>query len=86
MANLASRDLRSSTGSNLKPFEEYTGINSLVFVSARLKLETVETSEQDKSMVNYLFKLLDQRQISKYNGDGYEKKRLSDLIDSLCVN
>ena len=91
MANLAGRDLRSSTGRNLKLLEEYTGINPWVFGSARLKeellkWEMVETPDQDRWRVDYLFKLLGQRQVSHYNGDEDEEKRIAVLIDSLCVN
>ena len=91
MANLAGRDLRSPTGRNLKLLEEYTGIDPWVFGSARLKeellkWEAVETPEEDIWRVDYLFKLLGQRQVSHYSGDEEEEKRLSDLIDSLCVN
>jgi hypothetical protein len=91
MANLAGRDLRSSTGRNLKLLEEYTGINPWVFGSARLKeellkWEMVETPDQDRWRVEYLFKLLGQRQVSHYNGDEDEEKRIAVLIDSLCVN
>ena len=36
--------------------------------------------------VDYLFKLLGQRQVSHYSGDEEEEKRLADLNDSLYVD
>ena len=91
MANLAGRDLRSTTGRNLKLLEESSGLNPLEFGSARLKeelvkMEMVQTPDQDRWRVDYLSKLLGQRQVSHYNGDEDEEKRLADIIDSLCVN
>ena len=37
MANIAGRDVRSTTGSNLKLIEELTGLNPWIFGSARIK-------------------------------------------------
>ena len=91
MANLAAKDLRSTTGSNARLLQECCGLDPWLYGPARLKeellkREVVDILKQDKWRVSYLARLLEQRQMVHYMGDQAEEQRLSDLIDSLCVN
>ena len=90
MANLATRDVRSVTGSNARLLENTSGLNPWEFGSSRLKeelqkKETVDVPELDSWRVRYLASLLEQRQVVHYNVDEEELERLSDLIESLCI-
>ena len=91
MANLTGRDVRTTTGSNLKLLEELTGLNPWIYGSARIKDELIkeETSEipvQDEWRVCYLASLLQKKQHHYYMGEEEATKELTALIDSLCVN
>ena len=91
MANLAGRDIRTTTGSNLKLLEEASGLDPWVFCSTRLKeelirKEKVEVQAQDAWRVSYLASLLQKRQVAHYLALDEEEAELTDLIDSLCVN
>jgi hypothetical protein len=91
MANLASRDIRSTTGKNLKLLEEITGLDPWVYGSDRVKqelvkAEKVEVPQLDQWRVGYLASLLEQRQRLHYWGDKEGWERVSGLIDSLCIN
>ena len=91
MANIAGRDLRSITGSNLRVVQDNSGLDPWVCSSAQLKMqlrqkELVMVSTQDKWRVQYLCTLLAQRQELHYLGADEEKAKVADLIDSLCVN
>ena len=91
MANIAGRDLRSTTGSNLRVVQDNSGLDPWVCSSAKLKIklrqkEQVMVSTQDKWRVQYLCTLLAQRQELHYLGADEEKAKVADLIDSLCVN
>ena len=48
--------------------------------------ETVEVPEQDRWRVKYLDKLTKEKQEHHYMGEVEQMKKLSDLIDSLCIN
>ena len=91
MANLAGRDIRSTTGKNLALLKESSGLDPWAFGSARLKAELaknelVDTPPLDQWRVKYLADLLEQRQIHHYMGDKVEEETVSGLIDSLCIN
>ena len=91
MANLAGRDYRTTTGSNLKLLEESSGLNPWEYSSSRLKeelvkREKVDIPDQDKWRVGYLATLLERRQVAHYQGLEEEEKNLDELLDSLCVN
>ena len=91
MANLAGRDIRSTTGKNLALVRDSSGLDPWVFGSARLKEElakheTVDPPPQDQWRVKYLGSLFEQRQGKYYRGDREGVTRINELIDSLCVN
>ena len=91
MANLASRDIRSTTGRNLALVRECSGLDPWAYGSARLKVELakaelLEVPPTDQWRVRYLGDLLEQRQILHYMGDKEGENTVSELIDSLCIN
>ena len=91
LAGLTARDLRSTTGKNIKLVHELSGLDPWEYGSARIKdelakAEEVEVPAVDQWRISYLQKLLEQRQMLHYGGDKEGKERMSDLIDSLCVN
>ena len=91
MANMAGRDLRSTTGKNLKFLEDCSELNPWEYSSARIKKELVEKERvvvpnQDQWRVSYLASLLERRQVVQYLGLEEDEEYLSELIDSLCVN
>ena len=91
MVNLAARDIRSITGSNMRLLVESTGLNPWEFGGRRfkeelLKMEKVAIPEADCWRIRYLAELLEQRQESFYQANEEEVQRLSLLIDSLCIN
>ena len=91
MANLAARDVRSTTGSNIKLLEDLSGLNPWEYGTIRMKQElekkdVVEIPEQDNWRIAYLASLLEQRQVQHYTGNEEEEQRLTGLVDSLCIN
>ena len=89
--NLTARDIITTTGNNVKLVSEKSGLDPWVFGSARIKeelarAEIVEVAETDQWRTDYLRKLLEQRQILQYEGIKEGKERLSDLINSICIN
>ena len=85
------RDIRSTTGNNLRILREEADVNiwtdSTASVRAKLaESETVEVAEIDKWRVRYLGILLEQRQQWHYMGEEEEVEKVQKLIDSLCVN
>ena len=91
LANIVGRDVRSTTGSNLKIVKEASGLDPWIFGSDRIKKElsekeVVSVPAEDRWRVKYLDKLLKQRQLVHYSGDEELTNQLSQLIDSLCVN
>ena len=91
MANIAGRDMRSFTGSNLRLVQDISGLDPWVCSSFKLKMmlqqkEQVMVPMQDKWRVQYLGMLLAQRQELHYLVAEEEKLQLTGLIDSLCVN
>ena len=91
MANIAARDLRSSTGSNIRVVQDASGLDPWRCSALELKKsleqkEQVTVDLQDKWRIKYLATLLAQRQELHYVGDTEEKDRLNELIASLCIN
>jgi hypothetical protein len=78
MANLAARDVRSTTGSNIKLLEDSSGLNPGEYGTFRMKQElekkdVVDIPEQDNWRINYLASLLEQRQVQHYEGNVEEE-------------
>ena len=87
MAGVAMRDIRTVTGSNLSLETGIDPINgSLSKLKYELGLNTVSAPDLDKWRVDYLGKLLAERGEAFYRADESLVLRLSNLIDSLCVN
>ena len=64
LANIVGRDLRSTTGSNLKQLEESSGLSPWIYDLSRLKQELLEkerviVADQDLRRIEYLGKLLE---------------------------
>ena len=91
MANIASRDLRSTTGSNLRLVQDSSGLDPWLSTSSQLKKmlhqkEQVMVPMQDKWRVQYLGTLLAQRKELSYMGEDEDEKQVAELIESLCIN
>jgi hypothetical protein len=91
LANLLARDIRSSTGSNIRLITDYSGKNPWVDSPASIRsglkeAEVVDIQDVDKWRVRYLGVLLEQRMEWHYRGAEDEEKEVQRLIDSLCVN
>ena len=91
MANIVGRDLRSTTGSNMRLVEESSGLDPWIFDSSKLKVklvnrELIDVPRQDEWRVKYLCRLLEQRQEYHYLGEVEQVNQVTDLIDSLCIN
>ena len=91
LANLVGRDVRTTTGSNLRLLQERSGLDPWECSSSKLKVglalkEEVMVPVEDCWRVKYLGTLLGQRQELHYLGHEEEKGLVTELIDSLCVN
>ena len=91
MAGLAGRDLRTTTGRNLKLVHDLSGLDPWETSSAKLREELIRKLEidvppTDKWRAPYLATLLKQRQMFYYQGDSESMKTISVLINSLCIN
>ena len=91
MVNIAARDLRSTTGKNKRILVDCSGVDPWEFGSSRLKEELsknelVTILDRDSWRVRYLANLLEQRQHGHYQAFEGEVERLSELINSLCIN
>ena len=91
MVNIALRDLRSTTGKNKRLLVDCSGMDPWEFGSSRLKEELsknelVTILDRDSWRVRYLANLLEQRQHGHYQAFEGEVERLSELINSLCIN
>ena len=91
LANLASRDIRSNKGANIRVVEDASGLS--VWNCCQVKLreairvqEKAQVEESDKWRIPYLNKLLCQRQELDYLGLEEEKTRVEELINSLCIH
>ena len=89
MANLAARDIQTTTGRNLRLVERASGLSAWEASGDSLKdaiktLETVKVELVNKWRIPLLDKLLSQRQELVYCGEDTEV--ISDQINSLCIN
>ena len=90
-ALLTARDRRAVTGRNCALLTEETRLN--IWMENKTKVKEV-LAEKEKTKVplgeewrvDYLSKRLEQRQTVHYRGMVEEEKRLSGLINSLCIN
>jgi hypothetical protein len=88
LAHIVSRDVRTTTGSNLRHVQEMTGLDPWCCLGSQVKKvlgeKLADLPEQDEWRLPYLGKLLEQR------GDFYyqleDTSELTELIDSLCLN
>ena len=91
MAGLADRDLRSTTGRNLRLVQDLSWLDPWETSSAKLENELirkfkVDVPPTDKWRAPYLASLLEKRQRYYYQGDIENMKTVSVLINSLCIN
>ena len=91
MAGLAGRDLRSTTGRNLRLVQDLSGLDPWETSLAKLENELirkfkVDVPPTDKWRAPYLASLLEKRQRYYYQGDIENMKTVSVLINSLCIN
>ena len=89
MVNLVSRDVQSTTGSNLRMIEDITGLSAWNSGQDKMKealrdSETVPVAENDEWRIPYLNKLLGYKQQLSYLGE--EVGALRSQINSLCIN
>ena len=90
LAYLTSRDLRTTTGKNLKAVREASGLNpwdsSFEKVkSAIAENERVNVLPEDKWRIKYLWNLLGKLQETKHMAMTDEQEELQALIDSLVI-
>ena len=91
LVNLVARDIRSSTGKNVRLVSDNSGkdpwADSVGQVRAGLREhEAVEVEDQDKWRIQYLRLLLEQRQDWHYRGEEDQEEEVQRLVDSLCIN
>ena len=91
VALLCGRDLRTTTGSNIRVVEEASGLSVWTSTTAQVRRavrqkETVTVPPGDYWRLPYLRRLLEQRLQYHYRGDKEQESRVQSLIDSLCVN
>ena len=92
LANLVSRDISTTTGANLRYIEDSSGLSPWETSQEKLReaiieKETVTVQDMDKWRIPLLDKLLATRQNMEYMGEEEnEVSRMTDLIDSLCIN
>ena len=90
LANLASRDLMSTTGKNIRTVGEASGLHPWEVSSAKAKAalrtrELVEVLPQDMWRIGYLVSLLRQLQESVHQAMEEKTDQLQKLIDSLVI-
>ena len=90
MANIASRDLRSTTGSNIRVVEQLSGLDIWECNPTELKevlkqKDLVDVPLPDQWRIKFLATLLAQRQELHYSGASDEENRLTELIHNLCT-
>ena len=91
VALLCARDLRSTTGSNIRLVEEASGLSVWSSTTRQVRKaikekEMVVVPPEDSWRVTYLRKLLEQRLQHHYSADKENEDKVQQLIDSLCVN
>ena len=89
MANLVSRDIRSTTGSNLRMIQETIGMSVWTTAQSRIKAAIIESQtaaapENEEWRIPFQNKLLSHRQELSYLGE--DTDTLSQQINSLCIN
>ena len=91
VANIASRDVRTTTGSNLRLISQVSGLDVWSTTPKKLRERirasmVVPVERVNIWRIEYLDKLLAQRQELAYLGLSTEKEKVQDLISSLCRN
>jgi hypothetical protein len=90
MAFYVGRDLRTTTGRNLRLISNETGADPWSESPAKIKKvlaeQPVEIPDIDRWRIPYLGSLLEKRQMAHYSGNEILKTSLADMIDSLCIN
>ena len=90
ICGVAKRDIRSVTGSNIALVRLETGMDPLHSCLGKLKMElqsrVASVPDLDRWRLDYLARLLQQRGEASFIADDAEARRLSTLIDSLCIN
>ena len=92
LANMVSRDITTTTGSNHRVAEDATGVSPWNVSQEKLReavsaKEIVPVLDEDKWRIPLLEKLLITRQNMNYMGEEKEEvTRIGDLINSLCIN
>ena len=90
MALLCARDLRTTTGQNIRVLEEASGLSVWSSTTRQMRKavrerEAVPVPPQDAWRIPYLRKLLEQRIQHYYTEDKEKEETVQSLIDSLCV-
>ena len=91
LANVVSRDIQTTTGTNIRMVEEASGLSAWDCSQEKLRdaireKELVEVEMHDQWRIPYLNKLLGQRQELVYLGHEIEETRVEELINSLCIH
>ena len=92
LARIVAKDIRTTTGRNLRVLERETGGLTWLTPSRKIKEELQKRQPgvpaEDGWRVPYLGKLLEERDNLVYQGDedSKEVERVQELIDSLCSN
>ena len=91
LVNLVTRDIRSSTGKNVRLVSDNSGkdpwADTVGQVRAGLREnDAVEVEDEDKWRIQYLRSLLEQRQDWHYRGEEDQEEEVQRLVDSLCIN
>ena len=91
MSRLVSRDVRTTTASNIAMIQEITSLNIWTAKQCEVKDalaldEMVEVPALDKWRIPYLCKLLSDRSQAYFEGRDEDVKTLSMYIDSLTIN
>ena len=92
LAIMVSRDIGTTTGANLRYIKDSSGLSPWETSQEKLReaiieKETVTVQDMDKWRIPLLDKLLATRQNMEYMGEEEnEVSRMTDLIDSLCIN
>ena len=88
MCGVAQRDIRTVTGSNTTLIRlEMDPIHGcLGKIRKELQSKVASVPELDRWRLDYLDRLLTKRGEASYRTEDDEVQRLSDLIDSLCIN
>ena len=92
LARIVAKDIRTTTGRNLRVLERETGGLTWLTPSRKIKEELQKRQPgvpaEDGWRVPYLGKLWEERDNLVYQGDedSKEVERVQELIDSLCSN